>query len=72
MITTGLIIACIVCVGLTILGWLKSNLPIIFVSSLGYVICGLQIFQQTEETLPMILMIMFAIAQFLIIKREAA
>jgi hypothetical protein len=72
MITTGLIIACIVCIGLTILGYIQRNLPIIFISSLGYVICGLQIFQQTEEILPMVLMLFFAMGQFLIVKKEGA
>ena len=72
MITIGLIIACIACVGLTIMGYYHKSLPIIFISSIGYVICGLQIFQQTEEMLPMLLIFMFAIGQFLFIKKEAA
>lgn len=72
MITTGLIIAIFVCIGLTILGYIYKNLPIIFISSLGYVICGLQIFQQTQEILPMVLLLFFAMGQFLIIKREGA
>lgn len=72
MITTGLIIACIVCVGLTIMGYYHKSLPIIFISSIGYVICGLQIFQQTEEMLPMLLVFMFAVGQFMFVKKEAA
>lgn len=54
------------------MGYYHKNLPIIFISSIGYVICGLQIFQQTEEMLPMLLMFMFAIGQFLFVKKEAA
>lgn len=72
MITDGLIIAIAVCVGLTILGYLHKNLPIMFISSIGYVICGLQIFQQTNEVLPMLLLLFFAMGQFLIIKKEGA
>jgi hypothetical protein len=54
------------------MGYYHKSLPIIFISSIGYVICGLQIFQQTEEMLPMLLIFMFAIGQFLFIKKEAA
>lgn len=43
-----------------------------FISSIGYVICGLQIFQQTNEVLPMLLLLFFAMGQFLIIKKEGA
>lgn len=72
MITVGLAIACIVCVGLSVLGYMYKSLPIVFISSLGYVICGLQIFQQTEEMLPLLLLLMFGMGQFLLIKKEAA
>lgn len=72
MITTGLVIACIVCAALSILGFIHKSLPIIFISSLGYVICGLQIFQQTEEMLPLLLLIMLSMGQFLLLKKEAA
>lgn len=72
MISEGLIIACIVCVGLTILGFYRQNLPIVFVSSIGYLICGLMIFKQTEEILPFFLLLMFAFGQFMVVKKEAA
>lgn len=72
MISEGLIIALIVCVGLTILGFYKHNLPIIFISSLGYLICGLMIFKQTDEILPFFLLLMFAFGQFVVSKKEAA
>ena len=72
MISEGLIIACIVCVGLTILGFYKHNLPIVFVSSIGYLICGLMIFKQTTEILPFFLLLMFAFGQFMVVKKEAA
>ena len=72
MISDGLIIGLIVCVALTLLAYKMRSLPIIFVSSIGYLICGLQIFQQTEEILPLILLMMFALGQFMLINKVAA
>ena len=72
MITESLIIACIVCIGLSILAYLMKSLPFIFISSIGWLICGLQIFQQTEDMLPMMLLFVFAFGQFMFIKKEAA
>ena len=72
MITEALIISCIVCVGLSILAYLMKSLPFIFISSIGWLICGLQIFQQTEDMLPMFLIFVFAFGQFMFIKKEAA
>ena len=72
MITEGLIISFLVCIGLSLLGYWKKSLPVIFISSLGYVICGLLLFQQIQEILPLLLLLMFAVAQFMFIKKEAA
>jgi hypothetical protein len=72
MISEGLIIACVVCVGLTILAYKMRSLPVMFISSIGYLICGLQIFQQTTEILPLILLLMFALGQFMLVNKEAA
>lgn len=72
MITEGLIIAFIVCAALTLLAYKMSSLPIIFISSIGLVICGLQTFQQTNEILPMLMLFIGAVGQFLLIKKEAA
>lgn len=72
MITEGLAIACIVCIGLSILAYLMKSLPIIFVSSIGWLICGLEIFQQTEDMLPMFLLFVFSFGQFMFIHKEAA
>ncbi len=70
MITEGLIIAMLLCVGLTVLAVKMRSLPVIFISSVGWTICGLQIWQQTEEVLPMLLVFMLAIAQFMLINKE--
>ena len=72
MITEGLIIACVMCLGLALLAYKMHSLPIIFISSLGWVICGLQIFQQTDEILPTILVMMLAVSQFMLINKEGA
>lgn len=70
MITEGLIIAMLLCVGLTVLAVKMRSLPVIFISSVGWTICGLQIWQQTEEVLPMLLVFMLAVAQFMLINKE--
>lgn len=67
MITEGLIIACIISAGLGLLAYKMHSLPIIFISSIGWVICGLQIFQQTDEILPTLLIMMLAVSQFMLI-----
>lgn len=72
MITESLIIACLVCIGLSILAYLMKSLPIIFISSIGWLVCGLKIFQQTEDVLPLILLLMLSFGQFMFIKKEAA
>lgn len=72
MITEGLIIACLACIGLSILAYAMKSLPIIFISSIGWLICGLEIFQQTEDVLPMLLLFMLSFGQFMFIKKEAA
>lgn len=72
MISEGLIVAFLVCIGLSLLGYYKKSLPVIFISSLGYVICGLELFQQIQEILPLLLLLMLAVSQFLFVKKEAA
>ena len=72
MISEGLIIAFLVCVGLSIFAIYTKSLPVIFISSIGFLICGLQTFQQTEEILPLLLLLILAISQFVLIKKEAA
>ena len=62
MITEGLIIAMLLCVGLAVLAVKMRSLPVIFISSVGWTICGLQIWQQTEEVLPMLLVFMLAVS----------
>lgn len=72
MISEALIIACIISIGLSLLAYLMKSLPVIFISSIAWLICGLKIFQETQDILPMMLLVVFAIAQFQFIKKEAA
>ena len=72
MITEGLIIAMLLCVGLAVLAVKMRSLPVIFISSVGWTICGLQIWQQTEEILPMLLVFMLAVSQFMLINKDGA
>lgn len=67
MITEGLLFGLLFSGILAVLGAKKSSRPVIFVSSLGWMICGLQLFQQIEEILPTILLMMLAISQFMLI-----
>ena len=70
MITEGLIIAMIACAGLLLLGLKMRRIQIIFISSVGWLVCGLQLYQQTEEILPTILLLMLAISQFFLLSRR--
>lgn len=67
MITDGVLLGLLVCGILTVLGAKWNSRPVIFISSLGWMICGMQIFQQTDEVLPMILLMMLAFSQFALI-----
>lgn len=64
MITDGLILALIFSGVLLCLGAKMRSRPMIFISSVGWMISGLQIFQQTEEFLPTALLMMLAFGQF--------
>lgn len=69
--TDGLIVALIISAALTLLAYKMQSLPIIFISSLGWMISGLQVWQQTAEVLPMILLLMLAFGQFFLINRRS-
>lgn len=65
--TDGLMLALLVSLFLTILALKLRSLPVLFVSSLGWLISGLQVYEQTAEILPMGLLLMVAFAQFFLI-----
>jgi hypothetical protein len=68
--TEGLMLAILIALALSILAFKMKSLPIMFISSLGWLIAALQVYEQTQETLPMALMMMLSFGQFFLIKRE--
>ena len=64
--------ALLISLALAILAYKMHSLPVMFISSLGWTISGMQVFEQTEEVLPMILILMLAFGQFFIINRTVA
>ena len=72
MITEGLVITMLVSVLLLILALKMRSLPVLFVSSLGWLISALQVYQQTAEVTPMLLLLMVAFAQFFVLRPEGS
>ena len=70
--TEGLILAMLLSVALAILAYIMHSLPVMFISSIGWTVSSLQIWEQTAEVLPMALMLMLAFGQFFVIRRDAA
>ena len=68
--TEGLMLAILIALALSILAFKMKSLPIMFISSLGWLIAALQVYDQTQEALPMALMMMLSFGQFFLIKRE--
>lgn len=66
--TEGLILALIVSGLLAIVAYKMQNLPVMFISSIGWTVCGLQSWQQTQEILPMLLLFMLAFGQFFMVR----
>lgn len=72
MITEGLVITMLASVLLLILALKMRSLPVLFVSSLGWLISALQVYQQTSEITPMLLLMMVAFAQFFVFRPEGS
>ena len=70
--TEGLMLAMLIALALLLVGYKMRSLPVIFISSLGWLISGLQVYEQTAEIFPTILLIMLAISQFFIIPRNSS
>lgn len=70
MITEGLILSMLLALLLLGLALKMKSLPMVFVSSIGWLISALQVYEQTGELLPMGLMFMVAVGQFFLIKGE--
>ena len=70
--TEGLMIAMLASIALAILAYKMQSLPVMFISSIGWTVAGLQVFDQTAEILPMMLLLMLAFGQFFAIRRNTA
>lgn len=63
-----IILAMLLCVGLAALGLKMRIWPMAFVSSVGWVIIAVRVFEESNDWLVLGLMIMVAIAQVLLVK----
>lgn len=63
-----IVLAMILCVGLTIIGYVMKMWPVTFISSLGWAIVSIQIFQDTGDYLILGLMVTLAIAQIVMVR----
>lgn len=73
MIGEIMILAMLLCVGLTIMAYVMRMWPVAFISSMGWVIISLRLFEEYGDMLISSLVIMFAISQIIMIRdKEAA
>lgn len=64
-------LAMLIALALTILSVKMRSLPIMFISSLGWLVAALQVYEQTAELLPLGLMLMLSFGQFFLINSES-
>lgn len=57
-------------IGLAVVGYKMRSLPVMFISSLGWLISALQVYSQTSEVLPMALLLMLSVSQFFLIQSK--
>lgn len=73
MIGEMMILAMLLCLGLEILAYIMRMWPVSFISSMGWVIISLQLYQESEDLLVTGLILVLAVAQIIMIRdREAA
>lgn len=65
-----IILAMLLCVGIAAIGLKMKVWPVVFVSSIGWIIISMRIFEAYQDYLALALMIMVAIAQVFLIKSE--
>lgn len=70
--TEGLICSLIFAGILLILAVRMNSLPVVFISSIGWTVAGLQVYDETAAILPMMLLFMIAVSQFFLVKGDAA
>lgn len=62
------ILGMLLCVGLAAMGLKMKMWPVTFISSVGWVVIAMQLFQENEDYLVLGLMIMVAIGQIFMVK----
>lgn len=73
MIGEMMILAMLLCLGLEILAYIMRMWPVSFISSMGWVIISLQLYQESEDLLVTGLILVLAVAQIIMIRdRETA
>ena len=73
MIGEMMILAMLLCLGLEILAYIMKMWPVSFISSMGWVIISLQLYQESEDLLVTGLILVLAVAQIIMIRdRETA
>lgn len=65
MISEMTILAMLLCVGIAVMGLRMKIWPVTFVSSLGWVVIGLRLFDQDQDFLVLALVVMAAISQII-------
>lgn len=65
-----IVLSMLLCIGLTVIAFKLRSLPVMVLSSLGWVVVAGEIFTITESLLPLALIYMLAIAQpFLVVSK---
>lgn len=62
----------LLCVGLGIVGYAMKAWPVVFISSIGWVIIACEIYTQYESWLALGLMIMLAFSQVILVRDEGS
>lgn len=66
----GLILIMLVSLALSLMAYKLQSLPIMFISSIGWAIAALNTFNELEETVPMVLLLMLSFSQFFAVRRS--
>ena len=53
------------------MGWKLRSLPMVFVSSLGWMASSLMVYQEMNNVLPMALLFFIAVSQLFVVKKGA-
>lgn len=63
------LVSMVICVALSLIGFKFRSMPVMVVSSLGWMVVAFQIYGELESVLPMALIIMLSVSQVLMVSR---